>query len=79
MGFPREYQVCHKPGNGISDMGAPTYWRLGRLQTQMTSEGTKDTTQEPEVLTKYRVDVVKFPTWIFNFGPYCQLRPVMAN
>ena len=49
MGFPREYQVCHKPGNGISDMGAPTYWRLGRLQTQMTSEGTKDTTQEPEV------------------------------
>ena len=49
MGFPREYQVCHKQQNGISDMGAPTYWRLGRLQTQMTSQGTKDTTQEPEV------------------------------
>ena len=49
MGFPREYQVCHKYENDISDMGAPTYWRLSRLQTQMTSEGTKDTTQEPEV------------------------------
>ena len=50
MGFPREYQVCHKSANGISDMGAPTYWRLARLSTQMTSEGgTKDTTQEPQV------------------------------
>ena len=50
MGFPREYQVCHKSAGGISDMGAPTYWRLARLSTQMTSEGgTKDTTQEPQV------------------------------
>ena len=53
MGFPREYQVCHKSENDISDMGAPTYWRLSRLQTQMTSEGTKDTTQEPEVTKEF--------------------------
>ena len=53
MGFPREYQVCHKSENDISDMGAPTYWRLSRLQTQMTSEGTKDTTQEPEVTIEF--------------------------
>lgn len=48
-GFPRKYKTCHKYSNGISDMGAPTYWRLARLQTQMTSErGTKDKTQEPQ-------------------------------
>ena len=58
MGFPREYQVCHKYENDISDMGAPTYWRLSRLQTQMTSEGTKDTTQEPEVTTPPEVNKI---------------------
>lgn len=49
-GFPVGYKACHKAANGISDMGAPTYWRLARLQTQMTSDrgGTKDTTQEPQ-------------------------------
>ena len=56
MGFPREYKVCHKSENGISDMGAPTYWRLARLSTQMTSEGTKDTTQEPEVSTSRKLN-----------------------
>ena len=59
MGFPREYQVCHKSENDISDMGAPTYWRLSRLQTQMTSEGTKDTTQEPEVKSSFSEKVNK--------------------
>ena len=48
MGFPRGYKVCHRSTNRISDMGAPTYWRLARLSTQMTDSGTRDTTQEPE-------------------------------
>jgi hypothetical protein len=49
MGFPSGYKVCHQSANKINDMGAPTYIRTGRLQTQMTSgKGTRDTTQEPQ-------------------------------
>ena len=50
MGFSREYQVCYQSANGISNMDAPTYWRLARLSTQMTTEGgTKDTIKEQQV------------------------------
>ena len=66
MGFPREYQVCHKYENDISDMGAPTYWRLSRLQTQMTSDGTKDTTQEPEVCKGPSINNVVSKSEIFD-------------
>ena len=49
MGFPQRLKVCHKSKQSTNDMGAPTYWRLARLQTQMTStKGTRDTTQEPQ-------------------------------
>ena len=49
MGFPQRLKVCHRSKLSRNDMGAPTYWRLARLQTQMTStQGTRDTTQEPQ-------------------------------
>ena len=50
MGFPQRFKICHKPKEMTNDMGAPTYWRLARLSTQMTSSfnGTRATTQEPQ-------------------------------
>ena len=49
MGFPQKFKVCHRRKVKVSDMGAPTYWRLARLSTQMTiNGGTRYTTQEPQ-------------------------------
>ena len=36
-GFPRSDKVCHPSLFKMSDMGAPTYWRLSRLNSQMTT------------------------------------------
>ena len=49
-------KVCHDDiDEKFLDAGGPTYWRLARLQTQMTRDnkntkdgGTRATTQEPQ-------------------------------
>jgi len=48
--------VCHNDADEkFLDAGGPTFWRLARLQTQMTRDnkntkdgGTRATTQEPQ-------------------------------